>query len=37
MKNCVFGYMRVSTEARNLGRQLNTPKKYGVERYTMRR
>lgn len=27
MKNYVFGYMRVSTEARNLDRQLNTPKK----------
>jgi DNA invertase Pin-like site-specific DNA recombinase len=30
MKNCVFGYMRVSTEARNLGRQLNTPKKMAL-------
>lgn len=27
MKNYVFGYARVSNEARNLDRQLNTPKK----------
>ncbi|GHV13449.1 recombinase family protein [Clostridia bacterium] len=32
MKNYVFGYARVSTEAQNLDRQLDMLKKYGVDK-----
>ena len=31
MKNYIFGYARVSTEAQNLDRQLDMLKKYGVD------
>lgn len=31
MKNYIFGYARVSTEAQNLDRQLDTLKKHGVD------
>ena len=31
MKNYIFGYARVSTEAQNLGRQIDALKKYGVD------
>ena len=31
MKNYVFGYARVSTEAQNLDRQMDVLKKYGVD------
>lgn len=31
MKNYIFGYARVSTEAQNLDRQLDSLKKYGVD------
>lgn len=32
MKNYVFGYARVSTEAQNLDRQIDVLKKYGVDK-----
>lgn len=32
MKNYIFGYARVSTEAQNLDRQLDVLKKYGVDK-----
>ena len=31
MKNYIFGYARVSTEAQNLDRQIDALKKYGVD------
>lgn len=31
MKNYIFGYARVSTEAQNLDRQIDVLKRYGVD------